>query len=169
MKTRTIFILLIVLVLLLTFLVGCVPAEVSQSTEFPEIILKVLAFLTEFFGGYPLAALVLLVFLDVGLAVFAAIKTKTYEWGKLAEFYKTNVIPYIGGYTILYIAVNVASAQVSEGRFGEYTYIFSTPILSVAWGILLLQLGSSIVKNAKKFGYVPEEPTVVPGGGWTPR
>jgi len=168
MKTRTIFTLLTVLMLLLTLLAGCVPVE-SQSTEFPEIILEILAFLTDFFGGYPLAALVLLVFVDLGLAVFTSILTKTYQWNKLADFYVTNVIPYIGGYTILYIAVNVASAQVSEGRFGEYTYIFSAPILSVAWGILLLQLGSSIVKNAKRFGYVPEEPTYHSGGDWSPR
>lgn len=167
MKTCTIFTLLIVLMLLLTLLAGCVPAEV-QSTELPEIILEVLAFLTDFFGGYPLAALVLLVFVDWGLAVFAAILTKTYQWNKLANTYKTNILPYIGGYTVWYIAVNVASAQVSEGRFGEYTYLFSAPMLSVAWGILLLRLGSSIVQNAKKFGYVGEEPIHESKVRWPP-
>lgn len=156
MKLRTIFTLLLLVTFLVTTLAGCVP----QDTELPEGVEEILEFLMDFFGGFPLVALVLLVFVDLGLAVFAAMITKTFEWDKLADFYTTNVIPYIGGYTILYIAVNVASTQLSEGVMGSYTYLFSAPILGVAWGILLLKLGGSILKNAKKFGYVEEGPTL---------
>lgn len=164
MKYRIAWTLIMVFAVLLSFLVGCEPqgstgplTQLMRQAELPEIITEIWEFLVEFFGGYPLLFIVLLVFVDLGLAVFAAMLNRKFEADKLADFYVTNVIPYIGGYTILYIAVQIASDRLSEGFLGPYTYLFSTSILAIAWAALLIKLGDSIVKNAKKFGYVKEE------------
>lgn len=152
MKSRTIFTLLMVLTLALGSLVGCEP-QVTQDTEFPEILMQIWTFLVAFFAGYPLAALLLLVFVDWGLGVFCAIRKKRFKFDKVANFYVTNVIPYVGGYTVIYIAVQVASTQLNGSTLGPYIYLFSAPMLAMAWGILLLKLGNSIAKHVKDLGY----------------
>lgn len=152
MKLCTILTILLVLTLLLSLL-GLVGCEPSEDIEVPETIMEIWAYLVEFFAGFPLMAIILLVFLDLGLKVCAAWRTKTFDRDKLADFYQTNVIPYIGGYTILYVAVQVASTQLKEGVLGPYTPIVGTGMLGVAWTVLLIKLGSSIVRNAKELGY----------------
>jgi len=85
-----------------------------------------------------------LVILDVVLGVAKAIKLKQFEWSKLADFYQTNVLPYLLGYGVVYLVVGYIIPSEQLGSLGD---IVSEGTITLAWATLVLKLGTSIKDN----------------------
>ena len=102
---------------------------------------KLLELLTLFMASWQVKTLLGLVVLDVALGVAAALKTSTFEWKKLADFYRTMVVPYAIGYLSLYLVINYV---IPAGQVGE---IANEAAVTVAWATLLGSLVSKIKTN----------------------
>jgi hypothetical protein len=107
----------------------------------PDVLL---ALLIAFFTSWQVKVLVGLIVLDLLLGVASALKAGVFELGKLANFYKTNIIPYVLGYLALYIVINYIIPPESLGDLGEP--INEVAVL-LAWATLVGSLVSSISKN----------------------
>ena len=91
-------------------------------------------------------ALIGLIVLDVLLAVAVAIRTNTFEWSRLAEFYKTMVIPLLIGWVGFIILTRMAS----EATLGPvYGALVGKLVAWAAWLAVVATIGASIVNNAK--------------------
>jgi hypothetical protein len=102
--------------------------------------------LFSFFNSNEVRVIALLIVLDVVLGIMAAIKMKHFEWAKVADFYYTNIMPYIGGFLIIYLVANYIPVTLLEG-YPELANVVSTGSVTIAWLALLLNLGSSILRN----------------------
>lgn len=99
----------------------------------------------DFFYGSMLPMILGLVALDVISGVAASLKTGTFDWGKVGQFYKTMVAPYV----LLYLAVFVGLALVPE--LEEYITVVGISIATL-FGSVTANLLASIVKNVAKLG-----------------
>jgi tellurite resistance protein TehA-like permease len=86
-----------------------------------------------------------LILLQVILAVADALKSKTFEWKKLADFYQVLVLPYILGWLALTFAVRIISADL----LGTYAVIVGDGVPGLAWLVLVASLGARIVTTIK--------------------
>jgi hypothetical protein len=84
-----------------------------------------------------------LIALDFVLGVSAAIRKNEFDWAKLGEFYRTNVMPYGLGYFCLYIVF--AYVPGLEGMVGE-------GLQWTAFGVLTGNLLGSISSNLGELG-----------------
>ena len=102
--------------------------------------------LKSFFQAVPwqITTLTGLVVLDVVLGVAKAIRTNQFEWSKLADFYQTNVLPYLLGYGVFYLVVGYVIPSEQLGSLGD---IVSEGTITLAWATLVFKLGSSIKDN----------------------
>jgi hypothetical protein len=82
-----------------------------------------------------------LLYLDLVFGLAKALRTQSFDFKKLAQFYATNVLPYLIGYAALYVAFSFVfpadyalSQEVSKNG---------------AWGILVASLTTSIYHSAK--------------------
>ena len=82
-----------------------------------------------------------LILLDVVLGIAKSIKLKVFEWSKLADFYQTNVLPYMLGYIVLYFVVGYVIPVDQLGQLGEP---ITQATVTLAWSTLVLRLGTSI-------------------------
>lgn len=107
----------------------------------PDYLLSlVIAFIT----SWQLKTLIGLIVLDLVLGVAAALRTGTFEFGKLGNFYKTNVIPYVLGYLAFYVVVSYVIPVEALGDLGEP---INEAAVTLAWATLVGSLVSSIAKN----------------------
>lgn len=104
---------------------------------------------TGFLGSGEPAALIGLIALDVILGAMRALREGDWDWGKLAQFYKTMVIPYLGGY----LAFALVSQLVAPELLGDFGYLVGDAAVSLAWLALVGTLGNSILDNAKALAY----------------
>lgn len=103
-----------------------------------------LALLIAFLTSWQVKTLVGLIVLDLLLGVAAALRTNTFDFGKLADFYKTNVIPYILGYLAFYVVISYVIPADSLGDIGEPV---NEAAVTLAWATLVASLVNSIAKN----------------------
>jgi hypothetical protein len=99
---------------------------------------------------------VLLMFVDVFLGICAAVKTKTFEWARVADFYKTMIGPFVGGYLIFAVMAEFA-VPVSFNTYGwENGAAVADGLQTMAAAAIVAKIGNSILTNAKKlFGKLP--------------
>lgn len=102
---------------------------------------KLLEVLSLFVASWQFKTLIGLVILDLALGVAAALKSSTFEWVKLADFYRTMVVPYTIGYLSLYLVVNFV---IPDGQVGD---IANEAGVTVAWATLVGSLVSKIKTN----------------------
>jgi hypothetical protein len=102
---------------------------------------KLLELLSAFVASWQFNTLIGLVVLDLALGIAAALKLGVFEWQKLADFYRTMVVPYSIGYLALYLVVNYV---IPAGQVGE---IANEAGVTVAWATLLTSLVSKIKTN----------------------
>lgn len=93
-------------------------------------------------AGMPLV--MSLVLLDVIMGIAEAIKKGLFEWRRVAEFYRTMVIPYVLGY----LALQAAFAYLPDGL----DTILSPTLATLALGAITACLGSSILGHIKAIG-----------------
>lgn len=100
----------------------------------------VVAFLT----SWQVKTLLGLIVLDVLLGVATSLKQRVFDFSKLAQFYASNVLPYIVGYLAFYVTVGFVIPPESLGDLG-------TPVneatVTLAWGVLVATLLKSIMGN----------------------
>jgi len=106
---------------------------------------SILAVVEEFLIGASMPLIVGLISLDLALGIFEAVKKKVFEWGRVAEFYQTMVIPYVGGYLALKIAF--AFLPVPLGT------VLSPTLAGAALAAILMSLGASITGHIKEIGF----------------
>ncbi len=94
----------------------------------------------EFFYGSMLPTILGLVALDVVFGIAASLKSGIFDWGKVGQFYKTMVAPYV----LVYLAVFVGLALVPE--LEEYITAVGVSIASL-FGAVTINLLASIAKN----------------------
>jgi len=99
----------------------------------------------DFFYGSMLPTILGLVALDVVFGVAASLKDGAFDWGKVAQFYKTMIAPYV----LVYLAVFVALALVPE--LEEYVTVVGISVATL-FGSVTANLLASIVKNVTKLG-----------------
>ncbi|MFY9457770.1 MAG: phage holin family protein [Candidatus Spechtbacterales bacterium] len=97
--------------------------------------------MTEFsslFGTSQMQVIVALVFIDLVLAVLAALFKKEFTLGKLGNFMHGSVVKYVLGFAVIELVALAAPA------FG-----FLVPMVFI---IVVIALGSSVLRHLGKFG-----------------
>ena len=102
-----------------------------------------------FFADPFVRAIIGLVVLDFLLGVASALRTREFDLARLADFYTSNVLPYILGYLAFYIATKLI---VDPAVLGDWANIVGEGAIKVAWAAIVATLGKSIYENIKKLG-----------------
>lgn len=114
-------------------------------------------FLNALYGaltGYQLVVILLLIFVDLGLGAAAALRTKTFDADRLADFYQSQVLPDIIGYSVIHMAVKVAAMYPSVmAVLGDYAYIVSETLLAIALAAIVSKLGKSAFGSIQKLAW----------------
>ena len=117
------------------------PKPVEEET--PVDISRFLEILNEACQATQLYTILGLIAVDFVMGVAAAIRTGTFDWARLGEFYRTNVMPYGLGYFCLYVVF--AYVPGLEGMVGE-------GLQWTAFGVLTANLLGSIGGNLGDLG-----------------
>ena len=110
----------------------------------PILINQLFALLIAFLTSWQLKAIVGLILIDLLLGIASALKRKAFDWVKLADFYKSSVLPYVIGYLALYVAIGFIIPPESLGQLGEPV---DEGAVTLAWATLTLTLLKSILDN----------------------
>jgi len=99
-----------------------------------------------FFTSWQVKLVFGLILLDLVLGLAAALKTKTFDWQRVAEFYKTAVLPYILGYLVLYLAINFI---LPVDQLGPVAWL-NEGAVDLAGLFLVTNLAGSLSKSFKE-------------------
>ncbi len=91
-------------------------------------------------------ALAGLIILQVGLAVALALKAGVFEWKKLADFYKTMVLPMLIGWVAFAAFTELATAEILGPTYGP---LAGTGVRWLSWLAVVASLGARIVETIK--------------------
>lgn len=128
----------------------------ATLSVYPSLLL---AYVVKFFSDIRVAIIVGLILLDVALAVAAAVKSKTFEGRRLAEYLRTMVVPYILGYLALYLFSKLMAWSAAQTNadlsvwLGQAAVIVSEGVIMGAWLTLVYNLGADIVRHLKALRY----------------
>lgn len=89
-----------------------------------------------------------LIILDLGLGIAVAIREGVFDFSKLAQFYRTNVIPYLLGY----IVVSASLRLIDLEWLGSASDIVGPGLTWAFWSFLVANLGAEIVKHVSDLG-----------------
>jgi len=113
--------------------------------------------LFDILGSWQVKTVAGLVLIDVVLGVAAAIRAGIFDWQKLADFYLTNVLPYILGYAVFFVAVNFVIPPEGFAAFPpEVAEWVNEAVVDLALATLLVKLGLSIADSARVLYGGPE-------------
>ena len=101
--------------------------------------------LSGFFDSWQVKALLGLIVLDLGLGIAAALRANVFDFQKVALFYRTNVLPYILGFGVLFVAINYIMPVTPEG--GTIIDVANQASVTVAWAALVFTVGGSIAQS----------------------
>lgn len=87
--------------------------------------------------------LMALILADVITGISAAVRTGTFDWIKIADFYRVNVIPYIVGYLGLWLFVIFGLSDIIPAELASV-------LNSLGAGAASASLGASIASNAMR-------------------
>lgn len=107
-----------------------------------------LTLLFAFFNSFQFKAILGLIFLDVVLGIAQAIRQKMFSPSLMADFYLSNILPYVIGYGALYVGIYVILPK-------EFGFLPDT-LVTLAWSTLVTALLGSILKNLASL-YPPAE------------
>src|SRR3989304_1649739 len=65
-----------------------------MSSEFWSQVLAIVV-------GWKLPTILLIIGLDWVFGVLAALRIGTFDWDRFADVYRTNILPWLGGYLVL--------------------------------------------------------------------
>lgn len=101
--------------------------------------------LQSFFNNWMVQALLGLVVVDLGLGLFAALRAGKFDFARVGQFYQTNVVPYVGGFLVLFVAINYLFPMTPEG--GTVIDIANQGTIGLAWATLVSTMASSIMQS----------------------
>jgi hypothetical protein len=85
--------------------------------------------LQDFFTDPRTLAIFALILADVLLGIAAALKTAQFQWTVLANFYRTNIMPYVLGYLVAWLFAKFGLATIlSQSGVEISTAVFSVPV-----------------------------------------
>ena len=86
-----------------------------------------------------------LIVLDVVLGIAHAIKEKRFEFGYMADFYSTMVLPYV----LAFAAFAGVAKLVSVELLGPWGYMVGDGMVNLAWLTIIAHLAESILAHLK--------------------
>jgi len=89
--------------------------------------------------GVVLLIIIIAIALDTVLGIMQALKEGTFDWSKLAKFFKTGVLPYVGGTLVLALAAYLAGVY-----FMPLFYGFGTLIVAKYAGEIVIKIKAII-------------------------
>jgi hypothetical protein len=113
---------------------------------------KLLNEVMDFLTSPQLRTILALIGADLIAGVGAAVKSKVFEWRRLADFYGSNVVPLTLGYLAVWLVAKFAVVDL----LGDYGAIASDGFIWAAWLAIVASLVGSIVANLKTIGTVKE-------------
>ena len=96
--------------------------------------------------GSSMPLILLLIGMDLLLGVFSAIKRGAFEWCKIGQFYKTMIVPYVGGFLVLQVAFTILPDQLET--------VLSPVLTGGALATILAALVTSIRSHIEEIGFV---------------
>lgn len=106
-------------------------------------IVSVLAAVAEQYSAQVLT-LVGLIVADVVLGVASAVKAGKFDWQRVADFYRSQVLPSLLGW----LGVTVALYLVTPGLLGPAADVLNATLANTLWGAAVLAVGASAAKSA---------------------
>ena len=98
-----------------------------------------------------LLALLGLVIVDVVLGLVAASRNQEFDWEVIGNFFRTTIIPKVGGFAALRIGLFAAI----EALFEDFIYAayVAEGVVWVAFGLGAASIVASIIRNAKNLAH----------------
>ena len=92
-------------------------------------------------AGPHVATIIGLIFLDLAIAVAAAVRSGTFDWRAIAAFYRSNVVPFIIGYLGLLGAMEFVSLDLLPAEIQE-----ALPLITawIGFGAIVAQIFASV-------------------------
>src|SRR5574340_345477 len=150
MKIKSFLGTLVFVTIMLLAVVMPVFAQVEPPGEPPPVFqADVVAFITNLISPAmvkQLLTLTGLILLQVVLAVALAIREKTFEWKKLADFYRVMVLPLVIGWLAFALGIKLISVDMLGPT---YNIIIGDSVTWLAWLAVVTSLGARIVETAK--------------------
>lgn len=109
--------------------------------------------LQAFFSDWRTGSIMALIAIDVVSGVMAAIKLGTFDTQKLFTFYRTNVVPGILGYGLVWFFSYFGVAD----KFGDVAGLLAN---LTGYGAVVASLTASIIDNGKRFSAPVTQPEV---------
>jgi hypothetical protein len=97
--------------------------------------------------------LLALIAVDLVTGVIAALRTGVFQWQRIADFYRTNVLPGLVGYLLVYVL-----GSLNADRLPELRGVIELLTQWVGAGLLVAALVASIGSNIRKGQAVPLPP-----------
>lgn len=85
--------------------------------------------------GVVLMIIMIVIAVDTILGIMQSLKEDKFDWGKLVKFFKTGVIPYVGGILLLAIA-----AYLADLYFMPVFYLVGTVIVAKYGGEIIFKV-----------------------------
>jgi len=143
---------------ILVFTLMATPVCAAPATP-EEYGAKILEYIGLFFADPRVQTILGLIILEVFLAVAAALKKGQFEWRRLADFYRTMVIPYLLGFLGFFLAGKFVKLALVE----PYDVIVGEGAIWLAWITLVFNLVADIYAKAKELGIpLPDLPGFPP-------
>lgn len=92
-------------------------------------------------AGPHVATIIGLIFLDLAIAIAAAVRSGTFDWRAIAAFYRSNVVPFIIGYLGLLGAMEFVSLDLLPAEIQE-----ALPLITawIGFGAIVTQIFASV-------------------------
>ena len=108
-----------------------------------------MSLLEAFFADRRVSTVVGLILLDVALAVAAALRQGRFELQRLADFFRTMVMPYVLGY----LGVYGTAFFLDDELLGPFAPALGAGLAWAAWLALVANLAGDILEHARELGY----------------
>lgn len=105
--------------------------------------------LEAFFADGRVSTILGLILLDVALAVAVAVRRGEFEARRLADFFRTMVVPYLIGY----MGVYGAAYFLDERYLGPFAEALGDGFAWAAWLALVANLAADVLQHARALGY----------------
>jgi hypothetical protein len=105
--------------------------------------------LEAFFADGRVSTVLGLILLDVTLAVAVAVRRGEFQARRLADFFRTMVVPYLIGY----MGVYGAGYFLDERYLGPFAEVLGSGFVWAAWLALVANLVADILEHARSMGY----------------
>lgn len=93
----------------------------------------------QFFESWQVKTIIGLIVVDLGLGIALSIRENRFEWSRLADFYRSRVIPYIIGYLVLFSSVRFIIPPDIPGN-----EIINEAAVTLAWFALVANLAGEL-------------------------